>query len=142
MSWVKKMQTIRAEVSKKNLPTRGLEMLAREVPLKATDENVSAVGSAIESELYGRYVMELTDVPTETILAEIEKLPEMYTSRVDSARSDALQRVLEIRFPSEPDDLDPVDAFDEKAGLTFGQHLAKWYRDLAMTAPEGEPTSD
>lgn len=136
------MQTIRAEVRKKNLPTRGLETLAREVPLRVTDdENVSAVGSAIESVLCERYVTELTDVPTETILAEVERLPEMYASRVDRARNDALQRVLEIRFPSEPDDLDPVDTFDEKAGLTFGQHLAKWYRDLA-TAPEGEPTSD
>lgn len=130
MSWVNKMQAVRAEVSKKNLPTSGLEEMAGLVPLKATDENVTAVGSAVESELRDRYVTELADVSTETILAEVEKLPELYASRVDRARSDALQRVLEIRFPMEPDGPDPIDTYDEKAGLTFGQHVAKWYREL------------
>jgi hypothetical protein len=130
MSWIKKMQAVRAEISKKNLPTSGLETLARMVPLKATDENVSAVGSAIESELRDRYVRELADVPTETILTEVATLPEQYESSVDSARSDALQRVLEIRFPSKPDDPDPIDTYDDTAGITFGQHLANWYRAL------------
>lgn len=134
MSWVKKTQAVSAEVSKRNLPTRGLETLARMVPLRLTvadDEDRSAVGSAIEHVLYERYVTELTGVATETILAEVEKLPGLYADRVDSARSDALQRVLDMRFPSEPDGPDPIDTYDEAAGLTFGQHLAKWYRERA-----------
>jgi hypothetical protein len=130
MTWTEAWNAIRTEIRKKNLPTSGLEALAREVPLKAPDEHHALVGGVIESELTARYVTDLTESPLESILAEVAKLPEQYTDRVDSARSNALQRVLEIRFPSEPDDPDPIDTYDNAAGLTFGQHLANWYRAL------------
>lgn len=131
MSWIDTVTTIRTEVSNRNLSTSQLEALTREVPLRvANDEAVTAVGSAVESELRDRYVTELADTQTESILAECETSPDQYTNRVQRARSDALQRVLEVRFPSEPDAPDPIDTYDEKAKLTFGQHLANWYREI------------
>lgn len=124
MSWTERWNAVLADVRRRGLPADALETLAREIPLKETDEARAVVGGVLESQLRERYVTELTGAPTATILAECAAAPELYGSRVDRARSDARARVLEARFPDMPD---PIDTYDENAGLTYGQHIAKHY---------------
>lgn len=122
------METIRTEVRAKDIPTRFLEVMAREIAIKETDEARTMVGSAVELVLSERYVTELANVSAASILAEYEAAPDIYRDRADRSRREALCKVLETRFPDVPD---AIDSYDENASLTYGQHVAKHYAPYA-----------
>lgn len=135
MSTIHQIDTITAELRRKNHTPAQLTTLAREVPLAAASREHNVVGTALERLLREHYT-ELHETRTTAELADtLAAGTAFYRDRDDRALRDAITAILEHRYPDAPD---PIDSYDDTSGLTYGQHAAAVYRQAAeqeVTAP-------
>lgn len=136
MSWSKASDAVRDNVRARNLTTADIaNMAARFKPGdREPDDGTAIVKGVLRSELAGRLAVEMAELATADLLAWYAARPDNYEDMLDAAACDAFWTVVEARHPEADERL--WDTWDdaERAGVTFGQHVARVYGAAAAAA--------